>query len=138
MRTEETCGDCGKVLIDLPDEAKYCHFCGSSLPKEEIEELSPWEEADQIMTAAAVCLVKFRSLNSMILSGRISKDAPLGKATAKLYEIGKVKYEVALKMVSELSETESKQFWDAQVRNKDAKRFEDLITKKSFNDSLNK
>jgi len=90
--------------------------------------LPQWEIANKKMTDAAATYVKYIGLQK----ADISAESQLNKAIPKLRKIGEDGFLEALDIVSKLNEEDAKKFWVAQERNKDAKCFEDLITKKEF------
>lgn len=94
--------------------------------KNENEE--PWEKASKLFTNAAATLVKYRGLQK----AKIADDSHLHKAIPQLKASGEASFAEALKIVSSLNKEDAAKFWKEQVRNKNAKCFEDLVTKKDY------
>jgi len=97
-------------------------------PKNKDSELPLWQQASKMMTDSAATLVKYNKLQN----AKIDPNSHLVKAIPKLGEYGQTKYREATEIVSKLTDEDREKFWCDQVRNKDAKCFEDLITKKQF------
>ncbi len=96
--------------------------------KESEDKRPLWEQASRKMTAAAATYVKYIGLQK----AKISPTSHLIKAIPKLRENGEKKFKEALEIVAGLSKEDADKFWKEQERNKNAKTFEELVTKKEY------
>jgi len=92
------------------------------------EEKPLWEQASRLMTEAAATYVKFKGLQK----ADIKPDSHLAKAIPALRLNGEAKFKKSLEMVSQLNSEDLAKYWKDQERNKDARFFEELVTKKEF------
>lgn len=79
------------------------------------------------MTDAAANLAKYKGLENKEI-----EHPHLAKAIPKIREVGEQLYKEALEIVETLNQEDKDKFWERQMRNKNAKSFEELITKKEF------
>jgi len=89
-----------------------------------------WELADAAMTDAASTLSRYKGLKRK----QETLDKQLTKAVDPLYASGEKKYKEALALIEKLSPEDTEKFWKAQERNKNAKSYEELLTKKAWKD----
>ena len=91
--------------------------------------MDSWQKADKLMTDASSILARWKGLTKsfMVSKTNFSKGLP------DLYERGKQQYIEAMKIVENLTIEDTEKFWNAQARNKNVYKFEDLITKKEYN-----
>jgi len=65
--------------------------------------------------------------------GGPKKPNPLGEhAIPKLGENGEKNFKKAMEMVQSLSPEDAQKFWEQQERNRNAKSFNELVTKRDF------
>lgn len=96
------------------------------------EEVPEWKQADELFTQAASIGARLHGLTKSSLKG----DSHLLKAIPKLRATGEKKFEQAQKIISKLSPEDAEKFWAIQVRNKNSKTFDELVTKTKHKEDM--
>lgn len=96
--------------------------------KKQEKQLDLWEKADRLMTNAASIHARWNALRNI----NLDDQNHLAKAVNPLRERGVREFREAMDIVHTLSDEDKEKFWNSQARNRDAKCFEDLVTKKAF------
>jgi hypothetical protein len=100
--------------------------------KKENEEIPEWKQADDLFTQAASIGARLQGL----IKKSLKEDSHLLKAIPKLKDTGEKKFNQAQKIISKLNPEDSEKFWANQVRNKNAKSFDELVTKTKHKEDM--
>jgi len=90
------------------------------------EQKSIIEKADHCMTTSAYILKRYQGMKTHV---DVGGNYHLSKALDLLYEYGVKRFEQANEYIDQMTEEEKIEFWKIQKRNRQARRFEELITK---------
>lgn len=85
-----------------------------------------WKYANKLMSEASYISMKIRDADVNGNNGR------LAVAYSMLEKKGEKQYKKSIEIVSRLNKRDSEIFWTKQSRNKNAKCFKDLITKREI------
>jgi hypothetical protein len=106
---------------------QFCRWYEHEYMKAEVEQV-PWKVASKLLTDAAAALSKYKGLKD----AKFPDGSHLINAIPKLKESGEKNFAEAMAIVETLSPEDAELFWTEQIRNKDAKTFEELVTIKDY------
>lgn len=127
-----------QAKADKEEEKKY-HQCKrfvkqyeKKMAKKKWEALPEWKKASELLKNAASILARYKTL----LVADLTSQKYLPEAVEPLRAKGESQFQEAQTYIAKLSAEDSAKLWEEQIRNKDAKRFEDLITKTKWDQML--
>lgn len=116
---------------------KYLRCCKFKREYEKEENAKKWDEMDPVLKADKL-LTKAASIRKIwdsLVKKDLSEKGQLSNAVGPLRSTGERKFEEAMQIVASLKPEDVDRLWQLQVRNKDVKSFDELVTKKAYADA---